>query len=652
MPIHTKGLTNLGNSCFLNAVLQSLTSCPSFVSGLKDSSNAKGVKSKSFSASLLFCLQNLRTDDKSKATEYSPRSIVEYLSKDNPNLNGSTQQDALEALQAILNALEKEDQTVAEEMKSSSTSFTAVLDENKNGQNRRSGDHKIVKVSPLFDGWQATERYCLTCKNSTPSKHEIFNSILLSIPPPQNRSTRAFGMKGNKSLGCIPSFSQGMASNSSETKFGASHMTNDVSIFSCLDDYFRSECITDVYCSLCSINQVVDALGAKLNQLREKQATSTTPNKSFYESREAHTRSTLRVMDALHVTGQRDAVVVDIHDDDEDFTEIPLACLHSVALGGETMPAISREAASRPLSPLSTYYSDHDSSETYSEQYTMIGMLKQKVNTTAMKIVAISRLPRLLCLNLGRGDYNYLLGNTQKVAQHVRFPVQLNMGRYMSSHRVHKRSNVLNKKPTTSTTVVTTATTAATTYAADVSSDSDTDTYSSSTTCASSSTTSGENSPVNGVSVPLNYSGGSAEALGLDSRIAEHDRLRDSLSDIGVESTSRSVSASSSSRRVSASPSSSSSSSEEDSSIDFMYQLKAVVIHEGGGNRGHYCCYSFVDNGPTLSSDSGGRTPIQLARNGYWMHFSDTRGRRVSEREVLSSEAFLLFYEKVTSAAC
>ena len=70
----------------------------------------------------------------------------------------------------------------------------------------------------------------------------------------------------------------------------------------------------------------------------------------------------------------------------------------------------------------------------------------------------------------------------------------------------------------------------------------------------------------------------------------------------------------------------------ESSSLDYSYSLKAVVSHIGSAYNGHYVTYSLVNEG--------------IDGEKSWALFSDSSVRIVSEQEVLSSEAFLLFYQK------
>lgn len=64
----------------------------------------------------------------------------------------------------------------------------------------------------------------------------------------------------------------------------------------------------------------------------------------------------------------------------------------------------------------------------------------------------------------------------------------------------------------------------------------------------------------------------------------------------------------------------------------FHYALRAVVVHTGSSDSGHYSSYCDVING------DGRRR---------WMLFSDEHVRDASDNEVLASKAYMLFYERM-----
>lgn len=61
------------------------------------------------------------------------------------------------------------------------------------------------------------------------------------------------------------------------------------------------------------------------------------------------------------------------------------------------------------------------------------------------------------------------------------------------------------------------------------------------------------------------------------------------------------------------------------------YQLRSVIVHHGSADSGHYATYSLVDESSKRS----------------WMYFSDERVVEADEAQVLASQAYMLFYERV-----
>ncbi|KAK8951981.1 Ubiquitin carboxyl-terminal hydrolase 27 [Platanthera zijinensis] len=78
------------------------------------------------------------------------------------------------------------------------------------------------------------------------------------------------------------------------------------------------------------------------------------------------------------------------------------------------------------------------------------------------------------------------------------------------------------------------------------------------------------------------------------------------------------------------------------SSKSCMYHLCSVVEHYGRPGSGHYAVYRKVAS--QLSSGTAGE--IRDFVDGSWVYISDSNVRRVSEEDVLSAEASMLFYEK------
>lgn len=75
------------------------------------------------------------------------------------------------------------------------------------------------------------------------------------------------------------------------------------------------------------------------------------------------------------------------------------------------------------------------------------------------------------------------------------------------------------------------------------------------------------------------------------------------------------------------------------SSSTYLFRLMAVVVHHGDMHSGHFVTYR--------RSPPSARNP--LSTSNQWLWVSDDTVRKASLQEVLSSSAYLLFYERVLS---
>ncbi|XP_011606953.2 ubiquitin carboxyl-terminal hydrolase 16 isoform X1 [Takifugu rubripes] len=85
-----------------------------------------------------------------------------------------------------------------------------------------------------------------------------------------------------------------------------------------------------------------------------------------------------------------------------------------------------------------------------------------------------------------------------------------------------------------------------------------------------------------------------------------------------------------------------------DGEPQILYSLYGIVVHSGTMRSGHYTAYVKVrPEGPKLASNGlAGQADAESPR-GKWFHISDTHVQPVSESNVQSCQAYLLFYERV-----
>jgi ubiquitin C-terminal hydrolase len=206
---------------------------------------------------------------------------------------------------------------------------------------------------------------------------------------------------------------------------------------------------------------------------------------------------------------------------------------------------------------------------------------------TFFKKLELSRLPEVLCLHLCRRQYSASRGCMVKHSQHVDFPIVL-------------EASVLRPKPAGS-----------------------------SRHLSSSSS-----------SRPADYSG---------SQDSDEEPLDDCS---GYCSSS---SSSSSGHTTSSSAAASSAAAEPP------YILKSVIVHQGSADGGHYIAYRRGEDVSSTSIDSSSTSSGREHYDDYyyheqqqqqqqqWWRVSDQFVRAADEAEVLASEAFMLFYQKLSS---
>jgi hypothetical protein len=144
------GLNNMGNTCFLNSVLQSLLYTPGLInyldnSDLKRKYNPRGI-------CFLIEFNNLiDASKKSKIHSLTPKGILNNLNVISKNLKIGRQEDAHEFLLYLLDAMEKSCKKYIDTIKSN-----FIINSNGNEDNL---------IQKLFGGKLASCVICLKCKN-------------------------------------------------------------------------------------------------------------------------------------------------------------------------------------------------------------------------------------------------------------------------------------------------------------------------------------------------------------------------------------------------------------------------------------------------------------------------------------------------------
>ncbi|XP_053316809.1 ubiquitin carboxyl-terminal hydrolase 45 [Spea bombifrons] len=81
-----------------------------------------------------------------------------------------------------------------------------------------------------------------------------------------------------------------------------------------------------------------------------------------------------------------------------------------------------------------------------------------------------------------------------------------------------------------------------------------------------------------------------------------------------------------------------------------LYSLYGIVEHSGSMREGHYSAYVKIRFPPRsigVNKSGTGSSDCTRSASGQWVYVSDTHVQTVSESRVLSSQAYLLFYERL-----
>ncbi|KAF1797960.1 hypothetical protein FB192DRAFT_1289663 [Mucor lusitanicus] len=160
------GLINIGNTCFLNSVLQSLSSLPKLQHYLDQVSSKHSASRLPVTQSLL---KTLRLLSQPSNNAFKPTDIVNVLGK-HRNILNKEQQDAQEIYQLLVNELEAETDQLAKKQ-------GGLKDLLSFGASKKTDEIK----SPLR-GSITDRRSCTACGYTGPLRLENFTDIHLALP--------------------------------------------------------------------------------------------------------------------------------------------------------------------------------------------------------------------------------------------------------------------------------------------------------------------------------------------------------------------------------------------------------------------------------------------------------------------------------------